>query len=553
MRPLGIALVALGALALSAAAAAPGAASPAGFVRFMELSRFPFEHLIAQDTRASFFLMSDWLFIEIFFVDEQDTFEIRRSNAYIEGTSGPEFMSCERRGPGVPSDSERVAYVRRWFEFVRHDGLLFVIPKCLADIPAARRGEAEEIRARFLAFIKTYSPGHAAVLEREFQLERANIEELRDIVLNSRHDLRQRAEELMARISSAALAAVRRGDPEFADMLHYLLVIQPRVEEKERLQAAEEAAFIAKNYPASIVPELALAPAGSPQVIVSLVNRSDSPVWALINGGMLAPDRGNVHFLVWRPGALQPSEYRPYLWVADVFYDSMSLGPGESISHIYDLSGHMTESGLYRLQAVVAYGGAARTNSIEITRGALTDENYIPHSGASISQSESGTVRIELLPSATYDHWREYPQADSAPQWRLAPPWPNWEMTARVRAATPSTKVDFHAGLFVLFSQYDIFYWGNYQNRDVRLERSGRREIVKIATESVRDVDLRIIKNGDRYTFSTKPAGAAGWIDAGIDICADTPAFVGLIAKSWSPVHVVMDVVDFHLVQLTER
>lgn len=361
-------------------------ATPASFVRYMELSGFSFGDPTITEQRAAFFLLSDFAFVEVFLVNEGEDFDIRRTNAYIEGTEGWEFMECEplRDRIGLPGDTERVAYLRKWFWIRRVGRLVFVIPKCVED--GWERAEVTQARDRFIEVVSSYSLSRLEVLKRE----RTAADRLFAIVMGGRHELYEEARALRDRTPDRELTRLKELDSEFAAALHYMIEVRPKEEEEARRRAAEEAALFEKNYPHEIVPELSIAPDGLPHVIVALVNRSDSPVRARIYPEMLSKSLCNVHFMIWRPDADQPAQYRPYGIGPCPFYipgvKSMLLQPGDSISSGYDLSGVLTDSGLYRIQAVVPYGGRTRTNVLEIRVPAKFSEE--------ISPSDSVAVRM---------------------------------------------------------------------------------------------------------------------------------------------------------------
>lgn len=175
-------------------------------------------------------------------------------------------------------------------------------------------------------------------------------------------------------------------------------------------------------------------------------------------------------------------------------------------------------------------------------------ERYVPSVGPDVGMSVPGTLTIEIPATGVFDHWNKSPHVDHAPQVRVVPPWPDWEMTTRIRIVSPTTKENFQAGLFVSFSQHDLFYWGPFRGKEIHLERSGAHGLARYAAQTLRN-ELRIRKRGDLYTFFARPEGSAAWIECGTRKCRLPPRYVGLMAKTWVRVKVVAEFTDFRIIE----
>ncbi len=161
---------------------------------------------------------------------------------------------------------------------------------------------------------------------------------------------------------------------------------------------------------------------------------------------------------------------------------------------------------------------------------------YIPVSGPTFTVS-SGNVRIGVPATQAYDHWTS---VDNAPQLRRSDMGSaDWAIEAKATAVTTSGA--FHTGLFVRFSQYDLFYWGFDIGTNLQLDRSGQIGLVKV-TNTATTVFLRIEKVGSTYNFLYKLGSSDPWIFAGARAqVSGTPTHVGLITKTWQANAVTSD------------
>jgi hypothetical protein len=179
---------------------------------------------------------------------------------------------------------------------------------------------------------------------------------------------------------------------------------------------------------------------------------------------------------------------------------------------------------------------------------------YVPKPGPAFSLTDNpGHLRMELpanitTGSTTFDHWTN---VDEAPQLRCSAPTGNWEMTTRLNVLSPRDQEDYHVGLMVVFSRFDLFYWGIYRGAEIRMEGSGSRPgISVILTNANAAVELMIAKEGNTYSFSCRFVSMNNWTEVGRLTRAESPTFVGLIGKTWSPTYLVS---DFDYLRVTER
>lgn len=351
----------------------PPAKPVAALLRYLELDGMEFYDpaIVGPDTaRAQFFVYKDWLLAEVFeFEEEQEIadFDLRRTAVYKYTTEGWEFMAaCSGYGlrSVIPPDDLRMAYVRKWLEPYRNGRLLLLMHECPAEVPAKERAEARKALDEFLDRYKRFSIEGLERLERDAAL----IYRLRGIILNLRSEEYSLAARLTAEISPDVLQRARAEEEEFSDTLKYVLEVWPKEEEERLKEEARMAEISEKGHPEGIVSELTrVAPKGF-EFRVSLRNKTSRPITARIDPEVLAPERGNVKFLIWRPGSQGAREHRPYRTVLDVEGYSTTLAPGKSIDHVFDLTDVFDDDGCYEIQAVVAYASSPRSNVLRVCR-----------------------------------------------------------------------------------------------------------------------------------------------------------------------------------------
>jgi len=98
----------------------------------------------------------------------------------------------------------------------------------------------------------------------------------------------------------------------------------------------------------------------------------------------------------------------------------------------------------------------------------------------------------------------------------------------------------FHTGLMVRFSQYDVLLWGFDNGTNLQVDRTGSSNLVSASFTGTRAF-LRVQKSGATYTFSYATASAGPWTTAGTYMTATQVQSVGVMAKTWSPVTVLVD------------
>lgn len=167
---------------------------------------------------------------------------------------------------------------------------------------------------------------------------------------------------------------------------------------------------------------------------------------------------------------------------------------------------------------------------------------FIPVTGPTFAVS-GGNVRISAPATQAYDHWTA---VDNAPQLRRSDMGTaDWAIETKGTAIT--TTGAFHTGLFVRFSQFDLYYWGFNIGTNLTLDRSGQSGLVKVRNTSATAL-LRIEKVGTTYNFLYKLADSDPWIFAGARASVTgSPTHVGLITKTWQANLVNSDYDSFKL------
>jgi hypothetical protein len=195
-------------------------------------------------------------------------------------------------------------------------------------------------------------------------------------------------------------------------------------------------------------------------------------------------------------------------------------------------------SGTKRLAAQTS-GFTDEFNSSTINREASF---HIPSPRFSL-KANPGHLRLIFPGTAFFDHWLGN---DAAPALYVQAPENNWSMTTRAKLVKPSQGGFFHTGLMVRFSQFDLFYWGIYQTglaNELRLERTGLKNLLSVSLASAQnlDVELRIEKIGEDYSFSYRFPPSQEWIQVGVQPGPASPEFVGLIGKTWVSTNLIVD------------
>ena len=182
---------------------------------------------------------------------------------------------------------------------------------------------------------------------------------------------------------------------------------------------------------------------------------------------------------------------------------------------------------------------------------------YNENKGAEFSlATRPGFLRFTLPGNRNFDHWE---RVDDAPQLRCPAPSGNWEMTTQL-SIDPRSADDYHAGLMVVFGQFDIIYFGIYsgggRGQGIGVQRTGEpmrafhsvgfpRRLVTIDLTIRRDVS----RGTPVYHFSYRLDGVE-WriLKLGWEV-TKVPQYVGLIAKTWRNVRLV---VDFDFLRVTK-
>ncbi|MBN2001422.1 putative Ig domain-containing protein, partial [candidate division KSB1 bacterium] len=247
-----------------------------------------------------------------------------------------------------------------------------------------------------------------------------------------------------------------------------------------------------------------------------------------------APDGdGGSHYRVYRDGNLVG------VTVQTTFTDTQ-LSAGEYYSYevyAWDDAGN---------QSATAASASFRTDGMP--PGVFDEEfdislsnyvKYIPNSGPEMSIRErEGFMRLQVPSSSVYDHWTS---KDLAPQLQRPVENEDWIVETRMEL-TQVSGIKYHAGLMVWFSQYDLFYWGFTENTGtLYMSRSGSHGLLTAAFTGGSVVDLRIRREGPIYYFDYKAPGDLDWITAGSDAATGIPVNIGVIAKTWGYVSLILD------------
>jgi hypothetical protein len=220
---------------------------------------------------------------------------------------------------------------------------------------------------------------------------------------------------------------------------------------------------------------------------------------------------------------------------------------GQLLSRNNPLSGRTDKN--ETIAAIYVPGGGTQVTCNTEFSGPQLDSTftpYVPKPGPTFSLTANpGRLRLDIPSNiatvgVSFDHWTN---ADEAPQLRCAAPSGNWEMTTRLKVLSPTDQQDYHIGLMVVFSRFDLFYWGIYRGEEIRLEKSGTQGVLRtpLTINATAEIELMIAKEGNTYSFSYRAAGTNTWTLVGRQTRTEIPQFVGLIGKTWSPVRLTAD------------
>ncbi|MBN1999147.1 choice-of-anchor D domain-containing protein [candidate division KSB1 bacterium] len=241
----------------------------------------------------------------------------------------------------------------------------------------------------------------------------------------------------------------------------------------------------------------------------------------------------------------------PYKWSLV----SGTLPEGLTLTEQGVINGTLRQSGLYDFTIRVICSGnpndtKARKLSVKVVGSPGIDEEFttgtlegytqhIPVAGPVFDlESQPGYLRLMIPRKYFYDHWKN---ADRAPQLRRFLDQKDWCAETKVRIAE-TTGTKFHVGLMVYFSQYDVFYWGfNSGTKMLKMSRAGKEGLIIENYNGGDEVELRIVKEGDKFDFLYRESGAAQWISAGQYSEPNAPVSVGLIGKIWEKMELLAD------------
>jgi hypothetical protein len=168
------------------------------------------------------------------------------------------------------------------------------------------------------------------------------------------------------------------------------------------------------------------------------------------------------------------------------------------------------------------------------------DWELYPATSLVLLSHEPGILRATFPSGVVLDHWVG---ADAATQLRRSDVPDDFAAATRLSflgSGDPGTPFwppaneAYQACLMVYFSRNDVFYWGPYRGTALVLERSGQNNLCRV-DPGLMDVTLRVVKVGQRYTFSYRAEDGDPWTDVCTREAVQRPVFVGLMFKSWNP------------------
>jgi hypothetical protein len=194
-----------------------------------------------------------------------------------------------------------------------------------------------------------------------------------------------------------------------------------------------------------------------------------------------------------------------------------------------------------------SYGHSDDFSATTLTSGWT---HYVPLAGPTYSLANSpGCFRWSVPNDRAYDHWTT---VDNAPQLQRTDMGSlDWTIETRVRLVS-NQGTTFHTGLLVSFGQFDAYYWGFNQGTNLQLDRSGSPNLFFVTNTSP-VISLRIEKAATTYKFMYRRPGEIAWTTAGsLTGITNTVQKAGLIAKTWSPVGLTLDVDYFDLYKVDD-
>ncbi|MBK6646556.1 MAG: hypothetical protein IPG44_12590, partial [Anaerolineales bacterium] len=158
-------------------------------------------------------------------------------------------------------------------------------------------------------------------------------------------------------------------------------------------------------------------------------------------------------------------------------------------------------------------------------------EWYVPQAGPTYSLSEvPGSFQMSLPAGQYYEHWVG---ENFAPQLRRTDMGNgDWAIEARLEAITAAPDAGYWAALEVGFDQYDQIWFGMVDDGYLRNFMLGDLSSSFEYFESL-PVTLRLVKDGENYTFYYKSDGDADWTFLSTQSYSRPPVYVGLIGRSW--------------------
>ncbi len=165
-------------------------------------------------------------------------------------------------------------------------------------------------------------------------------------------------------------------------------------------------------------------------------------------------------------------------------------------------------------------------------------EWHAPVSGPTYTVA-NGSLIVEVpARRGGYNHWAGV--AD-APVLRTPSPSGNWAIEATLQLLDAPPEAEFHVGLTVGFSERRLIIWGPFQSRrfagrpspELWLERTGEARLATAPMNTPR-VNLRIVKQGGRYTFFTRPHENSEWQAVSTLYSLIPGRFVGIVGKTFA-------------------
>lgn len=157
---------------------------------------------------------------------------------------------------------------------------------------------------------------------------------------------------------------------------------------------------------------------------------------------------------------------------------------------------------------------------------------YVPNASPTYSLSAvPGALRMSLPVGGYFEHWGT---DDYAPQLRhIGLDHADWAIETRLENINASIDAGYWAALTIGFDQYDQIWFGISDGNYLQETRT-----TDCCSTSLPDQDLpimlRVEKLGENYTFLYKHDTDIDWIEHTTKTYVGTPAYVGLIGRSWN-------------------